>query len=175
MNILLIGPRATGKTTLGRLLAQRSGRLFVDLDERVRTHFGGLGVREIWSRHGEAAWRRVEAACLLEAAGESDRVIALGGGTPMIPEASQTIVAAQRSDRARVIYLQCEITELIRRLRQEAGDRPRLSGEDVALETKRILAEREQTYIELADAIVRTDHRDEGNVVARLLEVSEEW
>jgi shikimate kinase len=174
MNILLIGPRAAGKTTIGRLFAERCNRAFVDLDDHVRARFGGRGVREIWATHGETAWRQAEVSCLVEVLWQSDHVIALGGGTPMIPEAQKTIVAAQHSDRARVVYLQCEVTELVRRLRESAGDRPSLTGENVAIETSRVLVEREPAYLKLADATVRTDSSNRDDVVARLLEIDRE-
>jgi shikimate kinase len=175
MNILLIGPRATGKSTIGRALAERLGRAFIDLDDRVRARFGGDDVRVIWATHGEPAWRATELACLISVLGEDNRVIALGGGTPMIPDAMEAIRSAQRLDRARVVYLQCGTSELVRRLQDGAGDRPSLSGGDVALETRRIIAQREPTYLELADAVVRTDRRDVNDVLEHLADVRDEW
>jgi shikimate kinase len=170
MNILLIGPRATGKTTIGRLLADRLGRQFIDLDERIRARFGDSPVRVIWAEHGEAAWRAAEHDCLIDALAETEAIIALGGGTPMIERARAAIADAQRTGRARVVYLQCDAHELVRRLRMAAGDRPSLSGGDVADEAVEVLARREPTYVAVADEIIRTDRMTAETVVQRLID-----
>ena len=151
MNILLMGPRGCGKSTIGRRLAAALGMPFIDLDERVLANFRQPTVSRVWSAHGEAAWRAAEAAALDEVLSRPNQVVALGGGTPMIESARTRLEQERREGRAVTVYLRCTVEELERRLAAEAGDRPALCGDDPAAETAAILALREPVYRALAD------------------------
>ena len=153
MNVLLIGLRGSGKSTIGRELAGRLSRPFVDLDERVLATFAEASVSEVWSAHGEAAWREREAAVLEAVLRDADQVVALGGGTPMIADARRRIESCRRAGEARVVYLQCDVKELARRLTRDVGDRPSLTGADPVDEIRTVLEAREPTYRELADFV----------------------
>ncbi|MBT8487050.1 MAG: AAA family ATPase [Phycisphaerales bacterium] len=166
MNLLLIGARASGKTTVGRHLARISRLRFVDLDDRVQAMFPEDSVTEIWTVHGEPAWRVAETRALESVLAEEDQVVALGGGTPMIPAARSLIEHARRTGRARVLYLRCTPGELARRLEHAAGDRPSLTGDDPAAEVAAVLAARSDTYEALADVVYDGD--DAAAAIARL-------
>ncbi len=146
MNILLMGPRGCGKSTIGRALAAAIDRPFIDLDEHVLRSFTERSVREVWSRRGEAAWRAAEAAALDQVLDRKDQIVALGGGTPTIERARLRMEQERRAGRALVVYLRCDANELARRLAAEADDRPPLSAPD-----DRILQQREPVYRALAD------------------------
>ncbi len=150
MNILLMGLRGSGKSAVGRLLAERLDRPFVDLDERVLATFEEPTVTAVWSVHGEPAWRAAEARVLGELLGQSIGVIALGGGTPMVEGARCDLEAARESGNARIIYLRCDVSELQRRLAAQT-DRPSLTGADPVHETANVLQTREPVYRRLAD------------------------
>ncbi len=156
MNVLLIGPRGCGKSTLGRPAAQRLGMPFIELDDDVLAMFPQRSVRDVWAARGEAAWRSAESEVLAARLNDDNQVIALGGGAPMIDAARQRIESEQAAGRARVVYLRCAPDELTRRLSAEPGDRPALTGgdEDVATEAAAVLARREPTYRKLADSEV---------------------
>lgn len=150
MNILLIGARASGKTTIGRLLAERTDRAFVDLDDSVRASFARPTIQQVWAEFGEAAWRQAELAALTTLLREDGRIIALGGGAPAIPQARALIDDAARAHRARVIYLRCDSARLAERLRRNPGDRPSLTGRSPADEIAETLQARAPIYEALA-------------------------
>lgn len=154
MNVLLMGLRGCGKSTVGQLLAARLGCPFMDLDDRVLARFAEPTVTAVWATHGEAPWRAAEATELGEILGQSedpDSVIALGGGTPMVESARRDLEAAQAARRATLIYLRCTVEELQRRLAGHTGDRPSLTGADPLREMGVVLEAREPVYRQLAD------------------------
>jgi shikimate kinase len=151
VNVLLMGLRGSGKTTIGRLLAEALDLDFIDLDEHVLGGFAEDTVAEVWASRGEPAWREAEAGELDRALDGDGRVIALGGGTPMIETAAARIVAERRAGRAVTVYLRCDPLELARRMTRDPGDRPPLRGADAVEEIGDVLADREPAYRRLAD------------------------
>ncbi len=154
MHVLLMGLRGSGKTTVGGLLALQLDGEFVDLDDRVLATFAETTVADVWSAHGEQAWRVAETRVLHELlAREATRltVIALGGGTPMIESARGDIEAARTAGTATVVYLRCVVEELHRRLAGQTDDRPSLTGADPVGETAVVMTAREPVYRSLAD------------------------
>src|SRR5579871_2400108 len=79
MSIVLIGYRGSGKTTLGRMLAERTGREFVDADDRIVAR-AGKSIARIFAEEGETAFRDLETAVLAEILQFPNHVIAVGGG-----------------------------------------------------------------------------------------------
>jgi shikimate kinase len=157
VNTLLIGARASGKSAIGRLLARRLVRPFVDLDDLALVRFAEATVQEVWTAHGEAAWRQAELKALTDVLTDDGQIVAMGGGTPMIDEARERVDSARRAGRARVVYLQCSAAELSKRLRRMPGDRPSLTGADPADEIADVLATRERTYRTMSDFVVESD------------------
>jgi len=161
MNVILIGYRGSGKTTVGRRLAERTGRTFVDVDNETCRRFGIDSIAEIWRVHGEPAWREQEVAVTQALCGREDHVIGLGGGTLMQPGAHNAVQAA--ADTLRV-YLACDRAELFRRIQSDtrtAAARPNLTklggGED---EIRHMLNQREPVYQAVADVCLDVTHRD---------------
>src|SRR5262245_42715742 len=81
-NIILIGSRCTGKTTVGRLLANRLGWTFADADELVEAT-AAKSIAEIFASEGEPSFRDRESAALAELCARPNCVIATGGGAPL--------------------------------------------------------------------------------------------
>lgn len=113
--IALTGFMGSGKTTVGRLLAERLGWRFVDLDSRIVDR-AGLPIVDIFKSHGEPAFRAFEMEMLDRAVGEAieqDRpaLIALGGGTLTRPEN----LARLRQAGAMLVWLDCPVEELLLR------------------------------------------------------------
>lgn len=171
MNLLLVGPRGSGKTTLGRAVAAATRLSFVDLDDLTLGRFAEDTVSDVWARAGEQAWRVAELDALRVVLADDEQVVALGGGTPIIEAARGLIERAQAAGDARVVYLKCSPEELVRRLEAKPGDRPALTDEsDLEAEVQKVLAAREAIYETLADACYEmTAGHGQEQVVSGLL------
>ncbi len=115
--IFLVGFMGSGKTTLGRLLADHLGRRFIDLDEWI-VEYVGKPITQIFADDGEAAFRRLESKLLCEVVKESNVVISLGGGA-FVSETNQRLV----KDHGIAIWLDCSFDVLLKRL-EDTADRP---------------------------------------------------
>jgi shikimate kinase len=170
-NIIFIGYRASGKTSLGRKLADRLWKTFADVDQEACARFGNDSIAQIWAAHGEPEWRRVEAEVTRDLCAKRDMVIALGGGTPMQPGAFEAVQLAQNAVR---IYLKCSAEELHRRIQQDelsTSQRPNLTSLGGGLEEIRaVLAEREPVYEALADRIFDVTHTDLESALRYIIE-----
>lgn len=170
MNVMFIGARAAGKTTLARIIGLALSRQVVDMDELALAQFEEESVAQVWHSHGERAWREAEARVIDEVLKGEDQVIALGGGAPLVPAVEAAIQAAQQDGRVKVIYLFCSPGELKRRLAEQPGDRPSLAGRDSADEIELVLSQRDPVYRALANAVVdvsRLGERDAADVLIR--------
>ncbi|MEM0915633.1 MAG: shikimate kinase [Planctomycetota bacterium] len=168
MSVVLIGYRGSGKSTVGRALAERLGMRFVDLDDEVCARFGGATVAEIWADPGEPAFRAAECDAVEALLTEPGVVIALGGGTPMQPVAADAI----RRSSALKVYLQASAEELDSRTRADPASvdhRPALTAAGGGLdEVRAVLAEREPTYRALADREIDTSGQSVKALVDRI-------
>ncbi len=154
MNIVLFGYRGCGKTTVGRLVAERRGWPCVDTDDRVRERFGGATIRAIWHEHGERAFRDAEAAVVRELLAGDGQVIALGGGAAIQPAGREALAAAAGALR---VYLVCEAGELHRRITTDASRQTRPSHGGPQNQPDAVaaqLAERDPAYRAAADHVV---------------------
>ena len=176
MNILLLGYRGSGKTTLGKGIAQRTWKDFVDLDQRVTEKFDQRSIADIWQHDGEPAFRAAELQTLAELLQHDNQVLALGGGTVMQPAAADLV--AQLTD-ARRIYLHCPPHVLAQRIAQDpatAANRPSLL-QDTGLtshaadldEITAVLAHREPVYRRLADVVFDVSHVDPPTAIDHLV------
>lgn len=161
--------RGGGKTIVGRLLAERLRCSFVDLDEWTAAGFSESSVAEIWRVHGERAWRDAESRALARALQPPERIVALGGGTPLIPEAAEMLVRARDEASAVIVYLHATAQVLAQRLAAKPGDRPSLTGADVVEELSPVLAKREPAYRSLANLEIDTGPLDPSAVAAAVL------
>jgi shikimate kinase len=145
MGIVLIGYRGSGKTTVGRRLAERLWQPFVDVDELIVAR-AGKTIRDIFAECGESGFRDLEALALADALGRADHVIALGGGA-ILREANRTLL---KSRGHKVVYLRCEPAELHRRIQADpatAATRPGLTPlAGTVEEIRQLLATREPVY-----------------------------
>lgn len=169
-NILLIGLRGSGKSTLSRLIGDALKRPVIDLDDRTPGFVGETNIAEAFRKHGEAAFRAAEVKALAEVLGTTGQVVALGGGTPMAPGAAELIRAEQKAGRALVVYLRADAATLRDRLaRADNAHRPSLTGKGVLEEIEDVLAVRDPVYAALADVTVFVDQMDERAACAEIV------
>ena len=141
--LLLSGFMASGKTTLGRLVAAKAGCEFIDLDERIESR-AGEPISAIFARAGEAAFRQLESEALREVllAGGA-RVVALGGGALLRRAARLRAI-----DAAVVVTLTTSVDEILRRNASQPGQRPLLEGGDARDRVESLLEQRGPAYAE---------------------------
>lgn len=163
--IFLIGFRAVGKSTVGRLVAERLGYQFLDTDEMIGRQ-AGASVQEIVSQQGWEHFRRLESEALLAAAQGGARVVATGGGAILHRQAWAEIGPA-----GMVVWLKADLAELTRRLQEDQSTaelRPSLSGGDIYAELAEVLAARTPLYMQTADLEVDTDRLAVAEIVATI-------
>lgn len=125
--IYLVGFMGSGKTTAGRLLSERLGVPFVDLDLAFEA-MAGRTIREAFESHGEPWFRAREAELLRGTASLPAAVVALGGGTFTFPENAAFVKAHGLS-----IFLDVPFAAIAERLGEKAADRPLFPSEESAL------------------------------------------
>jgi shikimate kinase len=167
--IVLVGFMGTGKTEVGRRLARRLGRPFVDVDRMVESR-AGKSVAEIFADDGEARFRELEREAVREAVQLPDAVVATGGGAMLDAESRRLLLAA-----GWVVRLDARPETIIARL-GTGGERPLLAGLDPGAKLARIrtlLAERSVAY-GTAPHAVDTDALDVEDVVERVRRLVED-
>jgi len=138
-NLVLTGFMGTGKSAVGREVARRLGREFVDMDDLI-VRRSGRSIPTIFEHLGEAAFRQMEAELCQELGLGKDLVIATGGGA-LVPEANRRCLEGS----GLVICLSCAIDEALQRL-AASSDRPLLEVSDRRSEIMRILESRRDAY-----------------------------
>jgi shikimate kinase len=158
-NLILIGLRGSGKTTVGRLLGQRLGRSFIDLDEVTARDLGYSSVAQAWKGRGLSRFRNTEVAVLRDTLRTDNQVVSLGGGTPTAPGAELVLNTLRAGKAVRVVYLRADAASLRERLEgTDIASRPTLTGAGALEEIPQVLAERDPLYLRLADVVIQTDN-----------------
>jgi shikimate kinase len=163
--VVLVGLMGSGKSTVGRLVAERWGCPFVDLDREIE-RLSGLSIAEIFRTEGEAGFRRREAAATLGLLPNPPLVIAVGGGWMACPELRGAWPGAVR------VWLRVPPAEAARRLAGADSDRPLLAEGAAEERLASLLAARLPAY-GLADYTVDASDRtpeEVARVVAGLFE-----
>jgi len=148
-NIFLIGPRACGKTSVGRRLAERLGLDFIDTDH-VLVQEAGMEISDYVEQYGWDGFRDRETEVLQKVAEKGVSVIGCGGGV-VLREKNRAVLKTGVT-----LYLKTSPEEIVRRLKVDPNEsqRPSLTGKDVVDEVREVLAQRESLYCKCADLIL---------------------
>lgn len=164
-NIVVTGFMGTGKSTVGRLLAERTGFVFMDTDALIVQRHGPIA--DIFENHSEAAFREMERTVARELSQQWGLVIATGGRM-MLDEYNAEALSAT----GRVFCLTATVDELVERLiaNDEHSKRPLLAGSDPAARIAEILAERAAGYGQFTQ--VETTGRSVDDIVDEIIAAS---
>ncbi len=166
LNLVLIGYRATGKTSVGARLAELLRRPFVDLDE-VLVREAGRPIADIVAQSGWSEFRRLEKELVARYREVHGQVLATGGGVVLDPDN----VAALR-EHGILIWLTADPAVIQARLAQDQprdANRPSLTGSDTIHEVAQVLEERTPLYQAAAQIVIDTAHRSQDQVVELVL------
>ena len=163
-NIVLIGYRGCGKTTVGQLLARRLARTFVDTDALIEQQAGN-SITEIFSAQGEKGFRSRDSAVINDLTQQTGQIIAVGGGAVMDPQNAQRLKAT-----GTLIWLTAPAQVLWERIsKDQTTTRPDLTPTGGLHEVRQILAQREPIYRAAADLTLNTDHQSLEQVVEAII------
>ncbi len=167
MNLVLIGYRATGKTTLARLLAERLGWNWIDADVEIERR-AGKAIARIFAEDGEPAFRDLEAEVIADLCRRQRLVLAAGGGAPMRPESRQAMRAS-----GKVVWLKARPETIHARMTGDATTttrRPDLTDKGGLEEILHLLARREPVYRQSAHLEVDTEGKRPQEIAAEILD-----
>ena len=162
-SVFLIGMMASGKTTVGRALAERLGWEFVDADRELERRCG-VPVSFIFEKEGEAGFRARETQLLAELTRREGIVLSTGGGAPMF-EINRKLLS-----RGVVIQLITTVSDILERTRCDTS-RPLLAGDDKVARVRQLLLERGPVYDAASDHRIVTTRRHPSVVVDRILAI----
>ncbi len=161
-NIFLVGLMGAGKTTIGRALAKKLDKQFVDSDHEIEAR-SGVSIPVIFEIEGEAGFRQREAEVLRILTARDGIVLATGGGAILRPENREML-----KSRGTVIYLRAGISQILQRTAKDKN-RPLLQTEDPQKRLEELSNEREPLYRDVAHLVVDTGRPNISSLVQVIL------
>jgi len=156
-HIVLIGYRATGKTSVGKRLAEKLDLPFYDSDQWIVKRIGQT-IKDWVKEKGWDSFRAEEKRTLTEIFSKGSGVVSLGGGALLSPENRAMV-----RDKGRIIWLKAEVQTILKRMQSDPeneNNRPALSDLDWEKETRGLLIQRTPLYEQNADLILDTDGKN---------------
>ena len=160
-NIFLVGLMGAGKTSVGRLLARRLRKTFVDCDHEIE-RTTGVRIPVIFEIEGETGFRARESRMLAELVQRSDVILATGGGAVLSDENRRLL-----SQHGTIVYLRATPHDLWQRTRHDRN-RPLLQTDNPLAKLTTLYAERDPLYREIADVVVDTGNQSVSSLAQRL-------
>ena len=161
LNIYLVGMMASGKSTVGPLLADALGYRFLDADAVIR-EVAGCTIPEIFDRDGEAGFRQLERQVLKQLSQWHSLVVATGGGIVTVPANWGEL------RQGAVVWLDVAAAEVLQRLQADSGGRPMLDSPDPEVKLVQLLAERKPLY-DQADLKITAGNGTPAEISKRVL------
>ncbi|MCE7917106.1 MAG: shikimate kinase [Nitrosomonas sp. PRO5] len=162
-NIILIGMMGSGKTTVGKLLANLVGKTFIDIDHEIQRRTG-VGIPVIFEIEGEAGFRKRESEVLRDIVRQQNIVLATGGGAILHPDNRALL-----RQHGTVVYLCAPVTELRRRTYLDKN-RPLLQTGNVHAKLIELFTQRDPLYRETAHIIMDSGRQSARAFVQKLIQ-----
>jgi len=163
MNVVLIGYRGTGKSTVGQIVAAKLGRVLVSTDAEI-VKVVGQSIPEIVQKNGWEYFRDLETKVCQELAGRTGLVVDTGGGAILRPRNVEIL-----KETGRLFWLTASVSTIAERIGQDSH-RPSLTGvKSFVDEIEDVLRERTPKYQAAADYIIETDRRSATQVADEIL------
>ena len=162
-NIALIGFMGVGKTEVGKVLAEKLRRKFVELDSLIEQK-AGKSIPDIFQQDGEAAFRKLEIEVTKEVSKDKNLVMACGGGIVL-----NKINIDRLRENARMVYLTASPGVILKRVANEEGQRPLLEVDSPALTIRELLEFRKPFYDRAADITINTSKLDIDAVAEQII------
>jgi shikimate kinase len=160
-NVILIGFMGTGKSTVGKLLAQRLGWGYTDVDEWIEKQMN-MTIRELFQSHGEPAFRSMESKALSELLAADNQIVATGGGAVLL-ESNRTCMLAN----GLVVALTANPETIISRVSRDQN-RPLLQG-NLQERVYTLLEQRKDVY-DFAEVAIDTTDLNTDEIVDLILQ-----
>jgi len=167
MNLILIGYRATGKTTLAQLLGRRLGREWIDADVEIERR-AKKSIARIFAEDGEPAFRNLEAEVIADLCRQEALVLAAGGGAVLREESRRRM-----RESGKIVWLKARPETIYARVTADEttpGRRPNLTSQGGLEEIVQLLAAREPIYRQAADLTVDTDGKTPERITAEIID-----
>ncbi len=168
MNIVLIGFRGTGKSTVGKLLAKRLERDFIDSDKYIESSTGKT-IKSIFEEGGEDGFRKIEADIIAELSKVDNKVISAGGGAVLKEENVRNL-----KDNGFLVLLEATPEIIHNRIAQDektTQQRPSLTDKKPLDEIKHLIAKREHAYKNAADYTMNTSYVSCEDIVNEIITI----
>jgi len=156
--------RGSGKTAVGKLLAERLGQRFIEMDELIGQR-AGLNIPEIVTKYGWEKFRDVEEEITREVAGLDNVVNATGGGV-----VTREKNVRELKQKGKLFWLKASLDTLLRRIGNDQS-RPSLTGKSPREDMEVVLAERSPIYERVADFIIDTEDKKPGEVAEAIIKL----
>ena len=163
-HLIFVGLPGVGKTTIGKAVARRLGRSFVDFDQEIERR-SGMEVREIFRLKGEKHFRALEFELTRELSTTGGMVLSPGGGWITQKSSVELLRSA-----GRIIYLRASPESVARRLRR-VETRPLLAGRDPVVALRELYEKRRALY-ETADTVLDTERFARQQLIAKVVELA---
>ena len=164
MNIFIVGPMGSGKSTVGKIISDELFMNFLDTDEEIETRTGA-SIDWIFDLEGEEGFRKRESAMLAEMVEKNSIVLSTGGGIILSEENRELL-----SSRGTVFYLSTPIYVQLERTAKDK-DRPLLKDGDPKKILTKLHNNRQKLYESVADHVVDTENKSSQEVASEIIQL----
>jgi len=162
-SIALIGFMGVGKTAVGKALADKLGKEFVELDSQIEQK-AGKSITQIFEQDGEIAFRELEIESVKQVSEKKNTVIACGGGVVL-----NKINIDRLRENARIVYLVASPQIILKRILKGGEKRPLVNVSDKAVTIRELLKFRKPFYERAADITINTSNLSVNSVVKQII------